>query len=89
MPDADDVDKQDVVEHFVNNPVIAHAHPVHGVLTCQCNAGRRAGLLGKELDGGSNALLVAALQGGERFRRASSDANLVSGRQLSPSSAFT
>lgn len=89
MSDANDVDEQYVVNYFVKDPVVAHAHPVHGVLTCQCDTGWWPGVLGKELDCGSDALLVAALEGGENFGRASSDANLISGDHFSPSSAFT
>lgn len=89
MSDSDDVNEQHVVNYFVEDPVVPHAHPIHGVFPCQWNAGRRARISGKELDRRSNALLIAALEGGENFGRASSDANLITGGHLSPSSTFT
>ena len=89
MSNSDDVDEQYIVNYFVDDSIIAHADSMHPIVACQCNAGRRAGIFGKKLDRCSNALLIAALEGGENFGRASSDPNLIPGGHLSPSSAFT
>ena len=61
MSNAHDVDEQYVVNYFVDNSVVAHAHAIHPLFTCQCNAGRRTGIFGEEFDRGPDALLVAAL----------------------------
>ncbi len=60
MPDADDVHSQPIIEHLIQNPVRADADPVDGVFAAECHAIARQWLVGQQVKGSSDALLIAA-----------------------------
>ena len=62
MPDADDVHNQPIIEHLIQNPGRADADPVDGVFSAECDATARQWLVGQQVKGSSDALLIAAGQ---------------------------
>ncbi len=88
MSDADDVHYQAVIEHLIQNPVRADAYPVDGVFSAECDATVRSRFIGQQVNGGSDALLVAAGQLPDRLDRSPSDLDSVPAHCI-PSSALT
>ena len=88
MPDADDVHNQSIIEHLIQNPVRADADPVDGVFAAECNATARSRFIGQQINGGSDALLVAAGQLPDCLDRSPSDLDSVPAHCI-PSSALT
>ena len=67
MPHADDLDQQSVVIDLVDNPVVPDAHTVDRIFARQRYAARRSGLIGKQIYGGSDALLIVTGQPSDQF----------------------
>ncbi len=65
MPDAYDMNDEYIVNHFIDDSVVAHPNAIHTVLTCHRHACRWAWILGEQLNGGADSLLVPALKGGQ------------------------
>jgi len=62
MGDADDVNHQAIIDDLVEDPVVADADPVHGLLPCQSDTAGGPWLVGQQINRCSNPLLFGARQ---------------------------
>ena len=88
MANTDHLDHQAGVDHLVQDPVVANAHSVHGLLTCDSDAARGPRLVGQQIYRGSNPVLLLARQPGDRLDRPAGDLDGVPAHS-SPSAALT
>ena len=88
MANTDHVDHQAGVGHLVQDPVVANAHAVHGLLTSESDAARGPRLVGQQIYRCSNPVLLPARQPGDRLDRPAGDPDGVPAHS-SPSAALT
>jgi hypothetical protein len=88
VPDLDDLDDETVVEYLVGDPVVADPHPICMRLADDADAPRGPWLVGEEVDGSSDALLLLSRKAGKDLERSSSDLHPIGGH-CNPRSAFT
>lgn len=89
MPDADDLNEQDIVVHLVEDPVDANSHPVGGPLTRHGDAAGRARGLGKQIDGCPDPLLFLSRQRRKRFGCSPRELDSIGRVHTRPRSALT
>ncbi len=88
MSDSDDENDQAVVDDLVEDAVVANPHSVHMRLADEANCPGRAGLLGEEVDGSADALLLTSRKGGQDPESSPRDLDAID-RHRKPRSAFT
>ena len=88
MADTDHLDYQAGVDDLLQYPVVANAHPVHGLLTGEGDATGGPRLVGQQVYRCSNPELFLARQPGDRLDRPAGDLDGVPARS-SPSAALT
>jgi hypothetical protein len=88
MTDPHDLDHEPVVEHLIDDPVVAHSHSIGVRLAGQRHAPRRPRVLGQQIDRGANPLLLLPRERGESLDRPASDLDPVGGHTR-PRSALT
>lgn len=88
MSDANDVNHQTCIDDLVEDPVVADAYPVHGLLSCQSDTAGWPRLVGQQINRGSNPLLFGTRQLGDRLDRPAGDLDGVAAH-ASPSAALT
>jgi len=88
MGDTVDVNHQARVDDLVEDPVVADAYPVHGLLPCQSDTAGWPRLISQQIDRGANPLLLGVRQPGDRPDRPAGDLDGVAAHS-SPSAALT
>lgn len=88
MTDPDDLDDEPVVEHLVDDAVVADAHSVGVRFTGHRHASRWSGVLSQEIDRGADPLLFAPRQRSHRLDGAAGNLDAVR-RHTRPRSALT
>ena len=88
MADADDLDDESVVEHLVNDPVVADPYPVGVSFAGHGDASRRSRVVSEKIDRGADPLLFAPGERGQSFDGAARDVDVVR-RHTRPRSALT
>ena len=89
MTDVHDVYQEHSVEGLVDDPVATNANPIDRVLAVHRHAVRWPGVVGRQIKGRSDPLLLATLQRGERPLRPPRKPDLVRCGHDRPRSALT
>ena len=88
MSNPDDLDDEAVVEDLVDDAIVADLHPVRVRLADKADRPWGTWLLGQQVDGSSDALLLLSRKTGQDLERSPRNSYAVDG-QSRPKSAFT
>ena len=88
MSDTDDMNHQPGVADLVQDPVVADAHPVHGLLTCESDAAGGSWPIGQQIYRCSDPELFPARELGDRLDRPACDFDAIAAHSI-PSAALT
>ena len=88
MSDPDDLDDEAVVEDLVHDAIVADPYPVRMRVADNADRPWGAGLLGQQVDGSSDALLLLPRKTEQDLDRSPRDLDPIDGHRK-PRSAFT
>jgi hypothetical protein len=77
MANTDHLHHQHLIEHLVNDAVIPDTHPVDTGFSLKGNAAGRWWILGQQINGGTDALLITPLQLRQGAHSTAGQANLI------------